>query len=426
MDSPDQGHGQSDPSGGTAEPLTTLDEARGETTHRWPHFLPDGGHYLYLAAGHGTDVLSGENVIYLAALDSDERRILLHARSQVLYANGHLLYQRGRDVVAHPFDPDTLELTGDPYPVAEGVRYEKGFFQGVFAVSQNGILAFQRGGQEQLVELVWVDRDGRELGRLDDPSHFGQFRISPDGAYVAVAIGDTSDLWLFDLARDTKTPLTSEQLDEFGQVWSPDGSTIVYASGVGHEHDLVRLSVRSGESQKLVDLGQGSSVPTDWSSAAGVLAFGLEESEESSDLWMLPMEDGAEPYAFLDSEAYEHDAVFSPDGRFVAYSAGPEMWRREIYVTPFPGKKQKWKVSHDGGYIPRWGADGRELFYQSDDGMVVAVPVSTDPEFNVGDPQALFRAREWYDATADGQRFLISRALRSDEPITLVVGWLPR
>jgi Tol biopolymer transport system component/predicted Ser/Thr protein kinase len=425
--------------GGTPERVTQLDEQGGETTHRWPHFLPDGRHFLYLAGSHEADVTSGDNAIYLASIDSPGRELLLRARSQVVYASGHLLYTRNQELLAHPFDADRLELTGDPVTIARGVSYEKGFFQGVFDVSLNGVLAFRRGGAETRTELVWFNRQGNELSVLGEPATMFSLSFSPDHSQLAVALGDTSDLWLVDLERGGRTRLTSHPMDEFVPVWSPDGSTVAYASNERGEPDVLSIPVRGGAAPLTLMATDAAEVPSDYSPDGKYLSFSRSErlkgamtshsDGQHASIWMIPQDGEQEPFAFLATEFSNWDGQFSPDGHWLAYDSDSS-GQVEIYVTRFPEGGERWLVSRGGGEGARWRADGRELFYVTNNGTLTAVPVKTDSDgFEAGTPQALFRTDfMWryapvYAPSVDGQRFLVNRLELNTEPISLVTNW---
>src|SRR2546426_352061 len=168
--------------GGTPQPVTQFDKSRGETTHRWPYFLPDGRHFLYLGGTHSQGVKSEANAIFLASLDSPERRLLVNARSNAAYGEGFLLFVREKTLLAQPFDPNRQELSGDPVPVVEKVQYDAGYFTAIFSASENGVLAYQADtGSTSLSQLVWLDRSGKRVGTVGAPADYWIPRLSHDG-----------------------------------------------------------------------------------------------------------------------------------------------------------------------------------------------------------------------------------------------------
>ncbi len=225
--------------GGTPVPVTKVDPAQ-YTTHRWPYFLPDGKHFLYLASNHA-DPRAATTEIYIASVDGKLNRPLVHSFARVEYASGYLLYLRDTTLIAQPFDPDKLEFTGDATAIAENVIESISTWGAVFSSSQNGVLAYQAGGQQtQQSELRWYDREGKKLGALGSGTYYGP-RFSPDGTRLAVDFGDPNrNVWIFDLRRAVKTRLTFGAT-EGAPVWSPEGTRIAFSTlygGIGSSEIL--------------------------------------------------------------------------------------------------------------------------------------------------------------------------------------------
>jgi len=422
--------------GGAARPVTKMDEKRRETTHRWPHFLPDGRHFLYLGGSHLADPTSGENAIFVGSLDSPERRLLVNARSNVLYASGRLLFLRGRSLVAQRFDPEKRVLVGEAVPVAEGVRYEQGFFQGIFSASKNGVLAYQQGESASKSRLVWFDRSGKEISTLGDPGEYFDVRLSPDGKIVAVVTGDPSDIWLYDLARGIRTRFTFDPLNEASPIWSADGRFLAYSSDRKVHVDIFRKAVSGAGGEEPVAQQPANEFPWDWSADGRFLAYEHEEpgGTAKGDLWIMPISGDRKPFPYLATPFAESQAQFSPDGRWLAY-VSDESGRNEVYVSSFPEHQGKWQLSNAGGSAPRWRRDGRELFYVSADRRLAAVEVRAGAVFEAGAPRPLFSTQirglpgysfgSLYDVSVDGQRFLVNTAMAPlrPEPVTLVLDW---
>ncbi|MGH9399303.1 MAG: protein kinase domain-containing protein, partial [Thermoanaerobaculia bacterium] len=258
--------------GGPASPETKLDASRGETTHRWATFLPDGKHFLYMSGSHGTGTKSEINAIFVGTLGSKERTLLFQARSNVVYASGHLLYMREKILLAQRYDAARRRLTGEPVPLAEGIAYDAAFFRGNFAASEGGLLVYATGVADANTRLRWFDRSGKPLGEpFGEPAEYQQLAMAPDGSRFAAAIADPSsgspDIWVFD-SRGVRTRLT------FGApaaspVWSPDGSRIAYAKAEKQVQSglYVKASNGSGPEEALyhAEGTLGAVSPDDWS-----------------------------------------------------------------------------------------------------------------------------------------------------------------
>jgi serine/threonine protein kinase/Tol biopolymer transport system component len=418
--------------GGAPVPVTKVDPAQ-YTTHRWPYFLPDGKHFLYLASNHA-DPRAATTEIYIASLDGKLNRPLLHSFARAEYASGYLLYLRDTTLMAQPFDPDKLEFTGGVTAIEENVIESVSTWGAVFSASQNGVLAYQAGGpQTQQSELRWYDREGKKLGALGSGTYYGP-RLSPDGTRLAVDFGDPNrNVWIFDLSRAVKTRLTFGAT-EGAPVWSPDGSRIAFSTlygGIGSSEILTKKTNGEGQNEPLYG-PQGMEIPTDWSPDG---RFILLDNNYSilSEIDVLPLAGDRKSYPFAKSQFPERSGHFSPDGRWVAYTSR-EPGREEVYVAPFPGPGGKWQISSSGGRMPRWRRDGRELYFIAEDYTLMAAEVEAGqnkfevkkmrPLFRVNlAPEALERSGS-YDVSPDGTRFVINAS--SDEtqpPITLVLNW---
>ncbi|MDA2938906.1 serine/threonine-protein kinase [Acidobacteria bacterium AH-259-A15] len=350
--------------GGEAKSLTELDESRGETAHRWPCFLPDGRHFLYLALSSQPE----NRGIYLASLDSEEKKRLLSANLNAAYAEpGYLLFMRESTLMAQPFDKKGLELTGEPFPLAENVdRNEHTWYTAAFfSVSENGVLTYRSGLSKN--QLVWLDREGKRLGApVGEPADYSNPELSPDGKRVAVGRLDpetqTRDIWLFDLARGTSSRLTFDPADDLNPVWSADGTRIAFTSDRKGQRDIYqKMASGTGEDELVLESGEQKSV-TDWSADGRFLLYSVRNPQTGTDVWMLPLSEEGKPTPFLQQSFREREAQFSPDGRWVTYESN-ESGTRQVFVQPFPATGGKWQISTQGGVQPRWRRDGKELFY---------------------------------------------------------------
>jgi len=417
---------------GLTEAQLESDEVSHDDTHRWPWFLPDGERFLYYVRR----VRGSESVVKIGSIEEhdDPDVTLMRLPGQAVYASGHLLYVLDGTLMAHPFDPDGARTVSAPFPIAERVLHDGSYDRSVFAVSNNGVLVYEIGGEAEGSRLVWFDRDGRELGQLGDPALFTTPTISPDGRLVAVQIDDgegSDDLWLLDVERNVRTRFTFDPEPDTFPVWSPDGSTLLFASDRTSVLDLYVKSVEGSEDAKPLLADDGNKWSFDWSGdGRHILYASLENPDTLRDIWVLPLEEGAEPWPLLQGEFVESDCRFSADDRWVVY-ASRESGRDEVYVVPFPGPGRKSQISIDGGRRPRWNDDGSEIVYLDRMKNLVSVAVdSKTSTLRVGAATTLFEIQPatafgQYDATGDLQRFLVNESLHTGtaDPLVVVQNW---
>jgi len=425
--------------GGSATATTRLDPGRGETSHRWPYFLPDGRHFLFLVASFSASREKEGMGIYAASLDSPEETFLVRANSRMAYAPpGYLLFAREGNLLAQAFDARERRVSGDPFPIAEAIQTFAQIYDSLFSVSANGILLYQNRTATSIAQLVWVDRGGRRLGLLGTPFDQSNPQISPDGRRVLLDLTDPQsgnvDLWAYDSSGGIGTRLTSSNETDAAPVWSSDGRTIAFVSNLQGRPDLYIMNSSGAGLPELVLQSQRSKVVTDWSPDGGFLLFRAADVESKFELWAVPVSGDRKPVPFIQARYSVSDGQFSPDGRYVAYSSN-ESGRWEIYVAPFPGPGGNWRVSADGGSEPRWRGDGKELYYLTPDGNLMAAAVRVTPTFDAESPKPLFafRRREpvstmdlfSYDVSPDGQRFLVNSDVgdATTAPLTVALGW---
>ena len=406
--------------GGTTTPISAPDESLQENSHRWPYFLPDGEHFLYLIRSLQPE----DHGIYLGSLQANDKTRVVSALSRVAYAApGNLLFVREQTLLAQPFDADTLEIVGEPFVVAEGpIQYASGTAWANFSVSENGLLTYAYGSRTDQRRFVWVNREGEQISSLKSMGNGPT--LSPDGRQVAFQRIDlrtgTSDIWLYDLSRDLESRFTVHPAYDQEPHWSPDGDRIVFSSARDGAADLYeRPVIQDEEVQRLLqpddDPSWLTNDPTDWSRDGRFIVYLRESSETRGDLWVLPVSEDEKPFAFLESEFDEIQGRISPDGRWMAY-ASDESGRYEIYVRSFPEGTRKRQISTNGGASPVWRSDGEELFYISLEEEMVAVPVITTPAFEAATPVILFpvgygarqRTKHPYAVASKGQRFLLA------------------
>jgi Tol biopolymer transport system component len=436
--------------GGEATRVTTLDPSRGELSHRFPQFLPDGRRFLYLVVAEEPE----NRGVYAGSLDTTEKKRLLSETSNVAYAPpGYLFFVRESTLLAQAFDATRLELTGEPTTVAERVMPSPTIRFAPFSVSEN-VLAYREGGWSFTTELVWMDRNGREIGTVGAAGLNVVPSLSSDETRVAISRWDRAtnlDVWTIDLSRKITERLTADPGFEADPVWSPDGESIVFSSSRKGTYDVYRKPETGLGTQQLLFASPSLDFPNDWSSDGRfvlVESIAFEGGTPSGDLWVVPVAGDQGPFPFLKTKFAEGQPRLSRDGRWIAYTSD-ESGAREVYVQEFREGARRWRVSNRGGLDPRWRRDGRELFYLEPgpatgtshvaEVTLMAVGVRAGPTFEAGPPQALFRVRVpavwienyWTYAVASlGQRFLFSKVIDVEPSlITVVLNWrdaLPR
>ena len=426
-------------SGGLPTPVTRFDPARGETSHRWPFFLPDGRHFLYLVASFGSGGEQERMGIYVGSLDSKEERFLLAAKSTLAYAPpGYLLFLRERNLVAQPFDAGKLRITGEPFPVAEKIQFFPQTFNALFSVSENGLLVYETESASVLSRLRWLDRSGQEIGSLGTEGDLANPRLSPDGTRVALDITDHEtgniDIWIYQSSGGVATRVTSDPAIDSAPIWSPDGERIIFMSLRQGHPDLYQRSSSGAGSEEAILVSERTKYATDWSPDGRFILYRAIDATTNFELWTLPPDGDRKPIPFMKTRFGVSNGQFSPNGRWVAYASN-ESGKWEIGVTPFPGPGGNWKVSSAGGSEPRWRRDGKELFYLAPDGRLMVVEVKAGATFEAGaaTPLVQIRRREpvsstdvsSYDVSADGQRFLVNTDVgeTTSPPLTVALNW---
>ena len=421
--------------GGPSTPVTQLDAAHGETSHRWPQFLPDGKHFIFFVRLGALGTSNDGNGIRIGSLDGSPPTFLLRTQANALHASGDMLFLRGTTLMAQRFDPDRLALIGDAEPIAQQVLAEPASAVGVFAASETGVLAYQTGGEVVGSQLFWRDRAGNQTGPLGDPADYQELSLSPDRQKVAVTVQnpriDPPDIWIYEVTRGLWSRFTFDPSGDRWPIWSPDSTRIAFSSNRKGYFDLyIRSYAGSGVEESILE-SDHDKLLTDWSSDGHYLLFETRgDPNTQSDVWALPLTGERKPFPVVRTSYREMEAVFSPDGRWIAYNSD-ESGRAEVYVTPFPGPGRKWQISTGGGILPRWPGTGSEILFDGAGDRIMATEVSNHGDtFEVGRTQPLFELRAQrrgnvFDVTPDGQRFLVNTPseAQSSEPMTLVVNW---
>jgi len=410
--------------GGGAALLTTPDRAQKEIGHVLPQFLPDGRRFLFT-------VLPG-NVVRLGSLDSPVQSPLLTVGTHAVYAPpGYLLYAREGTLLAQPFDAASATVSGDPVPIADGVRMFNGVY-GLFSTSASGVLVYERGETADGGTPVWVDRSGRTSPAVPEGFDNALFpRLSPDGRRLAV-IRD-GDVWVQDLAGHPPIRLTfdGKETAHFSPLWDPDGARIVYET---QSPSRLHAVASDGSTATAAPLGpEGHFHPYGWSSdGRELVAARLPEL----DVVAIPATGEAAPREVVATPAQEgaEGIAISPDGRWIAYAANPT-GQAEIWVRPFPGPGAPVRVSPGGGVEPVWARNGRELFYTDPiKDLLMAVSVQAGPDFRFSAPVALYSTAEFlfspqppsYDVASDGRLLMImlkGRPKPGTRPLTVILNW---
>ena len=420
--------------GGTPEPASKLDLAQAENSHRWPSFLPDGKHFLYWSRNSR----AGEpSVLYVGELGTLESKVLMKSETMAVYASGHLLFLRGQTLMAQPFNPSRLELSGEPVPVAEHVAISGATVRAMFSGSNTGTLIYQSGDTSGGWNLVWWGRDGKQISSIPQSDRYFVPRLSPDGTKVAVEIfagaQGIGDIWIFDLTRGTSTRLTFGPYSQGNPVWSADGKTIFYSSGAGAPYIVAKAADGSTPERIVLESKDTREFPASCSPDGRYLVYErrIPQNETGFHLWALPLFGDGKPFPIVQSTFEERYPEVSPDGKWMAYQSN-ESGRWEIYITAFPGGGAKWQVSGVGGASAKWRKDSKEIFYLDLSDNLVAVDVNASgSSVQLGTPHTLFQAigvqREYgpYDVSADGKRFLLNSGNlnKSSDPFTLVQNW---
>jgi Tol biopolymer transport system component/predicted Ser/Thr protein kinase len=426
-------------SGGTPVPVTAPDRSRGELAYAWPQVLPDG-RFLYFAEGSKPEG-SG---LYVAPLAKPAERVKLTAASgwaryaQDADGKGYLLSSRAGALIAQAFDAHTLQLSGEPQVIAEGLNSatDAGFH---VAASATGLLLY--GAFGELGQLAWVDRTGKPLARVGEPADIRMFRLSPDERHIAVqqmmsATAGGSDLWLFDAERGVPSRLTADTGHSTQPLWSPDGRTIVFAHL--RPSELVRKATNGISDTQVVARRPGDVIGTDWSGDGRWLLIRERSPDTGYDIWKVPMtpegklQEGVAPTPYVRTRFNESQAHFSPEPspRWVVYTSD-ESGRPEVYIDAFPEPRGKKRISTGGGGSPWWSADGREVFYVTPENKLMEVTLKIAAgTLEASSSRELFTlplrspAGPTYQPSRDGQRFLVlTTEEAAAQPLNVIVNW---
>lgn len=410
------------------------------TGHSFPRFLPDGRHFLYLALPEDLSAVGDEPSIRVASLDSkDTRPLLATPYSAYLSASSnssgkippYLLFVRDGALVAQEMDLRNFQLRGEPIRISDSIATDGFVGFGDFSVSKDGTLAFNSAIYQH--ELIWLDRAGNRIGSGIPVDRYAHPTLTPD---VKQAVFDRVDpktrhraLWKLDVDRGEVSLFDFG--DGFLPVFFPDGRDVGFTCMIDGKRQFCRKALGGAGGKETLWESGNSNLLVDFSPDGRFLSY-LHVGKRF-ELWILPLTGDRRPYRFYPSESIQFHGLFSPDGKWIAYTSN-ETGDFEVYVQPFPATGEKWKVSAQGGGQPRWRRDGKEMFYRTGDGKMMVVSLRIAAGFATGVPRMLFQSSADplfpnfgipYTVAADGQRFLVNAAIDESRapPITIITNW---
>jgi Tol biopolymer transport system component len=422
--------------GGGVVTVARPDSTRGETALRFPCFLPDGRHFLYV----GLPKKLGQFDVHAGSLDSRENRVIMTAGSAPVYAEpGYLLFGRNGRLVAQRFDRARLRPTGKVIPLGDAPPPSAAEGAPLLCPPARDALVHVA-ARAANTQLAWLDRAGRRTGTVPlPPGRYEYPALSPDGRWAAVTkitSATSGDLWVVDLQRaiPTRATFDGSLATGGGAVWSPDGSRIAYQCNPSGPYDIYQVPANgTGRPEPLVQSSVVLKLPAAWSPDGKYFVYGQNEGATGWDVWLLPLTGERKPVPYLRSPFSEFGADVSPDGRWLAYSSD-ETGTFEVYVQSFPAPGERHRITTSGGAGAQWSRDGRELLiatgvgFGSQVGPFFSVDVQTAPTFKAGTPRLLFAPRPdlpGIAATRDLKRFLAAVPVEGAAPasITVVMNW---
>ena len=397
--------------------LTTPDRKKGELGHWWPQLLPDGEHVLFTNYHTPAD----ESAIEVISLRSGRRQVVMESGYHARYASGHLLFMRGSALMAVPFDPDNLSTKGNPTPLPLSVHMVPYNGWAGFEVSANGVLAYVHDPKAP-IELSAVDEGG--VATLVDSAagHYTEAVVSPDGSRIAVV--RDGDVWILNRSRNLFSRLTRTEQREVNLVWMPDSRAVIYSRDVP-VYDIFRRAIDGGSPEEKLVASQTDKTPTSVSPDGSMLLFANDDDANNVDVAFLTGPSKGSTRAIIAGAGDEEAARFSPDGMWIVYTSD-ESGRSEVYLVPYPLDRgpARQQLSLEGGFFPKWGPDGRTVYYLSS-GRIVRVRVNPRTG-EIGRPEILGKVdpHRFWSLAPDG-RFLIGRTAQNSErrSVKIVTNW---
>ena len=429
--------------GGTPQPLTTPNQTIGEIGHLWPHFLPDGEHFLYLVES-AVDSIQG---IYLASLDEPEGRRILSSTTSAAYGDEHILFLRDGALLTQELDVRSGELRGRLVQLVENVAATL-TMQAAFSISMNGVLAYSGGDVRDVTELVWFDQDGRRLEAVGGPEVHRNPSLSHDGRHLAVEVGEEESRVI--RTRDLVTERTGRTSDltpdPVDPVWGPPGHLAYLVDEGPDGWSIYRWDINSATPPGPILTSPNEKIPTDWSQDGSTLLY-IERSDRTDDkydVFALEFDPRdslrvlGQPRRVLDQPNHELSATLSSSGNLIAF-ASDEFEDFEVFVEPFPSTGLRCQISSEGGWEPHWGMDDRELFYLEESGDLMVAELEID-QTRIDDPcgssptRRLFTvqtghpgtARNHYSFSRSTGRLLVNSRVRGGQTIDVLFNWPAR
>ncbi len=415
--------------GGIPKRVTSVDSSKNESSHRWPCFLPDAKHFLFIIVG----AIDEDDKAYLASIDDTSRVFVVTSNSNILFAEpSHILFSNNRTLMAQSFEPGSGRLLGEPFPIANNVGTFPLIQLGDFSYSPAGILTtgLGRGVNRR---YAWFDRKGTSQGTACPPGNYFDIGISPSGNQAVIQKVDVqtnnSDIWTLDIRRNLISRFTFDEAIDDDPAWSADGKYIYYSNAAGTAYDVYRKAANGIGTPEMITKPGKSQKPRDCSMDGKYLLYEVTDPITHLDAWVLPLNEPDKAFPYLQSTFDEMYPQFSPDGKWVVYASN-ESGKFEIYVQSFPAGSGRWQVSTNGGSQPRWRRDGKELFYVASDLKMMSVPIRSGAAFDFGLAEPLFQTRidnytapNRYVVVENGQKFLINMPVDEEliNPITVSI-----
>ena len=421
--------------GGKPKAVTGVSVVSSTISDRWPSFLPDGKHFLFLHSPYGN--AADQNEVHLGSLDGGDQLVLRGKFYGAQYAAGWLLAVRDGSLLAWKFDASSGKASGDPVPVVDKVASDEITALSVVSVSAQGMLLYQSGAGSNGDRHVWMDATGKELSQLSEPTVYGPTRISPDGSRIATpVIGQfgNSPLWIWDLAGGTRSLASAANEYVDATVWSADGRTLYFDIFNPDLRTELRMVAADGsQPERILIKSDRNLLPVDVTSDGKWLLY--EEAKvgapTDAELKAFPLVSGLQPLTVLEPLADGSNARLKPGSNdWLAYQSN-QSGRAQVYLTRFPHPGAKYQVSKDGGVQPVWSKDGKTLYYLDPYRKLTAVDIQTSGEaVQIGAAKPLFTvgirhsiSTEAYDIARDGRFLVVDSITESTAPLVLVTNW---